>query len=200
MFHSSCAPRVEVPEKILDEIAKLFAELIFADCEQTVARWSRVAASAPGDTDPPRCLANVASCEGRRVFTVTRADWKRLRTHEGTVVEMDLERTPTGGVAEWSSRIACLAAECSVGTERIEVWRYKENDQPTLKSIERYLILDNLLRRLNLPMFAERTGTEDTPKLRKHLREHVFIVKERPDKGRWEPKTRSVERLMFLSV
>jgi len=30
-------------------------------------------------------------------------------------------------------------------------------------------------------MFAERASAQDSPKLRNHLREHVFIVKERPD-------------------
>jgi hypothetical protein len=35
---------------------------------------------------------------------------------------MDLERAPAGGVAEASSRIACLAAECPVERERIQVW------------------------------------------------------------------------------
>lgn len=113
---------------------------------------------------------------------------------------MDLERTQTGGVAESACRIACLAAECSIDTERIEVWRYKENDQPTLKTIQRYLIFGNLPQRLNLPMFAKRTGTGDSPELRKHVRDHVFIVKERPDNGRWAPKLRSIERLVLLGV
>ena len=119
IFHSSCAPRVEVPEKIQDEIAKLFAELIFADYEQTVVRWSRVRPAELGSRHQARCRAHVSSCEGRRVFTIARAEWKALKAHEGKVVEMDLERTQTGGVAEWTSRIACLAAECSVGTERM---------------------------------------------------------------------------------
>ena len=64
----------------------------------------------------------------------------------------------------------------------------------------KYLVLQNLARRLNVPLFAERSSTQDSPKLRKHLREHVFIVKERPDKGRWEPKARALERLVFLGA
>lgn len=199
-FHSSCAPRVEVPERIQDEIAKLFAELVFADYRQTVARWSRVRPAELGDTDPPRWRTHVASFEGRRVFTVARADWKRLGIHEGKVVEMDVERAEAGDRSEAAARVACLAAACPVQSERIEVWRYKENDQPALKTIQRYLVFGNLPRRLNLPMFAQRIGSEDSPELRKHLREHVFIVKERPDKGRWEPKLRSIERVVFLGV
>jgi len=53
---------------------------------------------------------------------------------------------------------------------------------------------------VNVPMFAERASTQDSPKLRKHLREHVFIVKARPDKGRWEAKARALERIVFLST
>jgi hypothetical protein len=199
VFHSLCAPRVEVLERIQDEIAKLFTHLIFADWEQTVARWSRVRPSELGNSDPLRCRAHVASCEGRRVFTVARAEWKRLRTHEGQVLEMEVERAQAGGMAEAASRIGCLAAKCPVESERIEVWRYKEDDRPTLRTIQRYLVFDNLPRRPNLPMFAERTGTEDSPELRKHLRDHVFIVKEHPDKAHWEPKSR-FERLVFLGV
>lgn len=65
VFHSPCAPRVQVPERIQDGIAKLFAHLIFADWKQTVARWSRVRPSELGNSNPPRCRAHVASCEGR---------------------------------------------------------------------------------------------------------------------------------------
>lgn len=49
-------------------------------------------------------------------------------------------------------------------------------------------------------MFAERASIQDSPNLRKHLREHVFIVKERPDKGRWEPKAWALERIVFMST
>jgi hypothetical protein len=112
---------------------------------------------------------------------------------------MDLERAPAGGAPESGVRIACLAAESSIQTDRIEVWRCKGNDQPTLRTVQRYLVFGNLPRRLNVPMFAERVGTEDSSGLRKHLGDHVFIVKERPDKGRWVPKARALERLVFLS-
>jgi hypothetical protein len=58
--------------------------------------------------------------------------------------------------------------------------------------------VDSLTRRVNLSRFAERASTEDSPKLRKHLREHVFIVKARPDKARWQAKARSLERIVFM--
>jgi hypothetical protein len=74
---------------------------------------------------------------------------------------------------------------------RIEIWRYNPKDQPTPYNVQEYLVLENLTRRVNLPMFAERASTKDSPKLGKHLREHVFIVKERRDSGRWEPKART---------
>jgi hypothetical protein len=97
--------------------------------------------------------------------------------------------------------IAALAAECPVDSTRIEVWRYNEKGRPTLTNIQPYLVLGNLTpRRLNLPMFAGRVKTHDSPKLRRHLREHVFIVKARPDKGRWEPKAQARERLIFLHL
>ena len=150
--------------------------------------------------DPPRCQAHVASVEGRRVFTMTRTEWERLRAHEGKLVETDVERAPAVGVEESASVIAALAAECPVHAGRIEVWRYNTKDQPTPCNVHEYLVLENLTRRVNVPMFAERASTRDSPKLRKHLREHIFIVKERPDKGRWEAKARALERIVFLSA
>jgi hypothetical protein len=59
-------------------------------------------------------------------------------------------------------------------------------------------VLEDLTRQLNIPMFAERAATQDSEKLRKHLREHVFIAKARPDKARWQPKARSLERIVFM--
>ena len=129
---------------------------------------------------------------------MSRSDWERLRAHEGKLVEIDVERVPAGGVEAAASAIACLAAEYPVHTERIEVWRYNPKDGPTPDSVDDYLVLENLARRVNVPMFAGRVLMQDSPKLRKHLREHVFIVKQQPDKGRLEPKTRVLERLVFL--
>ena len=49
-------------------------------------------------------------------------------------------------------------------------------------------------------MFAERAATQDSPKLQKQLREHVFIVKAQPDKARWQMKARAPERIVFKIV
>jgi len=131
---------------------------------------------------------------------MTRPEWERLRAQEGKLVEVDLERAPAGDVGEAASAIASLAAEHAVHTERIEVWRYHPTEPPTASDVQVYLVLENLTRHLNVPMFAERASTDDSPKLRKHLREHVFIVKDRPDKGRWEPKARALERIVFMPL
>jgi hypothetical protein len=117
------------------------------------------------------------------------------------LIEIDLERTATGGLSRSASMIAALAAECSHDAGHIEIWRYNEKEHPTFNSVERYVVLENLTpRRLNLPMFAERANTHDSPKLRKYLRGHVFVVKERMDKSRWEPKEFARERLVFLNA
>jgi hypothetical protein len=132
---------------------------------------------------------------------MTRPEWERLRAHEGKLVEIEFERVPSGSLEESASVIAGLAAECSVHVERIEVWRYNAKDRPApFCNVHEYLVLQNLARQLNVPMFAERASTRDSPKLRKHLREHVFIVKDRADKGRWEPKARALEQIVFLST
>jgi hypothetical protein len=128
---------------------------------------------------------------------MTRTDWERLGAHEGKPVEIDVERVPPGGVEAAASAIACLAADYPVHTERIEVCRYNPKYGPTPDSVEDYLVLENLARSVDVRMFAERASMHDSPRLREHLREHVFIVKQQPDKGRWEPKAR-VERLVFL--
>ena len=90
---------------------------------------------------------------------------------------------------------------CSVHAERIEVWRYDAKNQPTpYCNVHEYLVLQSLARQLNVPMFAERASTQDSKELRKYLREHVFIVKERQDQGRWQPKAHALERIVFLST
>lgn len=84
---------------------------------------------------------------------------ERMRAHEEKLVEIDLERAPAGGVGESASVIACLAAEQFVHTERIEVWRYNAKDQPTPYNVQRYLVLENFTRRVNLPMNGRRPRT-----------------------------------------
>ena len=152
------------------------------------------------DLDPPRCQAGVASIDGRRVFTMTRAEWARLRGHEGKLVAIELERVPPGSVAESASVIACLAAECPIQAARIEVWRHREKASPSPTNVQEYLVLEDLTRQLNVPMFAEQAATQDSPKLRKHLREQVFIVKAQPDKARWQMKARALERIVFRTA
>lgn len=199
-FHSWCAPRVKLSEKLEEEISKLLAEALVAHYRKTVERWAKVRQSPAGNGPPARCHAQVASVGGRRAFTLARPEWERFRSHEGQLIEIELERTPAGGVAASSAALASLAAECSVHTERIEVWRYTERERPGPHNVQDYLVLEDFTRRINLTKFAERVSTQDTPSLRKHLREHVFIVKERPDKGRWEAKARTLERVVFLST
>jgi hypothetical protein len=197
-FHPWCAPRVELPAKLQEEIAKILAEALVADYQNRLKRWAKVQQVVNTGFEIPRWRVHVGSAEGRRAFTMTRLDWERLRAHEGKLVEIDVERVPAGGVEAAASAIACLAAEYPVHTERIEVWRYNPKDTPTPESVEDYLVLENLVRRVTVPMFAERVSIQDSPKLRKHLQEHVFIVKQQPDKGRVEPKARVLERLVFL--
>lgn len=131
---------------------------------------------------------------------MTRAERERLRAHEGKLVQLEFERTPSGSLEAAVSAIASLAAECSVHTGRIEVWRHHPTDPPTPSNVQDYLVLEDLARRVNVPAFAERASSEDSPKLRKHLREHVFVVKEQPNRSRWEPKARGLERVVFLSM
>jgi len=199
-FHSWCAPGLKLSEKKQKEIAKLLADLLIAEYRKTSERWARIPDLAGIHGDAPRCRAQVTSVEGRRVFMMTRPEWERFRAHEGKLVEIDLERSPAGSLGEAASAIASLTAEYSVHTERIEVWRYHMKNPATPENVHDYLILENLSRHVNVPMFAERASTQDSPKLRKHLREHVFIVKARPDKGRWEAKARALERIVFLST
>ncbi len=80
------------------------------------------------------------------------------------------------------------------------MWRNTERDRPGPHNVQGYLVFENLTRRINLTKFAERASTQDTPGLRKHLRAHVFIVKGRADKGRWQPKARALEQVVFLTT
>ena len=131
---------------------------------------------------------------------MTPAEWRGLRAHEGKLVEIALERTPAGSPEEGASAIASLAAECPVAAERLEVWRHHATSPPTQLNVQEYLVLENLTRCVNVAAFAERASTVDSAKLRKHLRDHVFLVKKEPDKGRWEAKPHMLERIVFLSM
>jgi hypothetical protein len=200
-FHSWCAPKVELPEKLQEAIVEILAKGMVAAYEKALGRWAKVMQSLKPGGSSPKCQAYVSSAEGRRIFTMTRPEWERLKTHEGKLIEIDLERASSGSLEESASVIAGLAAECSVHVERIEVWGYNVKAQPIpYSNVHEYLVLQNLARQLNVPMFAERASTGDAKELRRHLRDHVFIVKEQPDKGRWEPKSRALERIVFLST
>jgi hypothetical protein len=198
VFHPWCAPSVELPTKLREEIVEILAEALVADYQDRLKRWTKVRPVIDSDIESPRWRVHVGSAEGRRAFTMTRIEWQRLRAHEGKLVEVDVERVPVSGVEAAASAIACVAAEYPVQTERIEVWRYDPKDEPTPDSVEDYVVLENLAQRVNVSMFAERASMADSTKLRTHLREHVFIVRKQPDKGRWEPKARVLERLVFL--
>lgn len=174
--------------------------MLIADYRKKSERWAKVRESIRSKPEPPRCQAQVASVGGRRVFTLAVAEWERLSANEGRLVEIDLEQVPAGSLAESASVIASLAAERSIPTKRIEVWRYREEDPPTSDRVQEYLVLQSFARGINLPKFAERASTQDLPALRKHLRAHVFLVKELADKGRWQPKARTRERIVFVSV
>jgi hypothetical protein len=135
-----------------------------------------------------------------RVFTIGRAEWNVLRRHEGKVVEIDLHRPRRGSVEEAASAIAGLAANRLLRCERIEVWPYRADHRPAPHNVHDYLIIDDLTpRRVNLSKFAARAGSKDSPRLRKFLREHVFIVKQRPDRERREPKEQATERVIFMT-
>jgi hypothetical protein len=161
-FHSWCAPRAKLPEKLQEEFAEVLAKCLVADLEKTILRWAKVWHSLPHGVDPLRCRAHVANAEGWRLFVMTRSEWERLRGVEGKVIEIELARLPGGGVQESSAGIARLAGECSVERARIEVWPYKANERPRIDHIHRYVVFENLGRRVNLPKFAERVSTSDT--------------------------------------
>jgi hypothetical protein len=197
-FHRWCAPQAKLSEKMQEKIGKLLAEAVMASYERTIARWVRVKPLELASGEPARFNVEVASIHARRVFTLGRAEWQRLRTHEGRLIELEIERTPAEGVAASAAAIARLAGECSVETESIEVWRYREDTRPRLSDLHTYAVLENLPRRVKLPLFAQRTSVQDSPALRKYLREQVFLVRDQPDSGRWEPKTRILERIVFL--
>lgn len=198
-FHSWCAPKAKLPEKLQEEISNILAKCLVAHYRKMEERWVQVRLPPPGEDPAARCRAHVAGTNGRRVFTMARAGWERFRSHEGQLVEIELERVPAGGLAEPASAIAALAARCHVQTERIEVWRYTEQERPGPHNVHDYLVLENFTQKIHLPKFAERVSIPDTPNLRKHLRDHIFLVRARPDKGRWEPKARALERVVFLT-
>jgi hypothetical protein len=199
-FHPWCAPRIELAEAVREEIAELLAHALIAEYQRNAERWARVAQPVAVEPDCPRCQVYIASADGRRIFTMKRAEWAVFRGHEGKIVEIDLHRTRPGGVEQVASVIAGLAAERLVHSERIEVWPYRANHRPEPHSVQDYVIIDDLAPRgVNLPKFAARAGSEDSPRLRKFLREHIFIVKERPDRERREPKERATERIIFMA-
>ena len=111
-FHSDCAPAPKLSKEKQDEIAKLLARMLIAGYREKAERWTKVRESSRGEAEPPRYQGLVARAGGRRVFTLTLAEWERLNASEGRPVEIALERVPAGSLAEAASVIASLAAEC----------------------------------------------------------------------------------------
>ena len=149
-FHPSCAPRSKLPETVHEGLAKLLADAIVDAHRKTLERWASLPDLAGVGRDGPRCRGLVASIDGRRVFTLSRPEWERLRAHERQLVEIDLERPPARGVEEAASAIASLAAEYSIHTERLEVWRYHATDPPTPSNVQDYLVLDHQIGRAHV--------------------------------------------------
>src|SRR5712692_9606431 len=81
-FHPWCAPGIKLSEKVQEEVASLLADAFVADYRKRVERWARIPDVAGSARDAPRCRAHVASVEARRVFTMTRPEWERLRAQE----------------------------------------------------------------------------------------------------------------------
>ena len=69
----------------------------------------------------------------------------------GTASTLSTRSAPSSENA--TARLNCggFAAEYPVHTERIEVWRYNPKDGPTPDSVEDYLVIENLARRVNVP-------------------------------------------------
>jgi hypothetical protein len=198
-FHRWCAPRVEMAEELKQKLVKILAEALVADFKERSTRWATGWQPSDAQGDPPRYQTHVTA-RGRRVFTMSRLEWRRFRADEGKLVEVDLDRTAAGSVGEAAATIASLAADCSVGGERIEVWRYHPTEPPTALNVQEYVVLDSLARRINVATFAECASTDDSLELRKYLDRHVFLVKARADKSRWQPKARKCERIVFLHL
>jgi hypothetical protein len=88
---------------------------------------------------------------GRRVFMMTRTEWARLKAREGELVELEFQRTPAGSFGKAALATASLAAECSVETERIELWQHHPTEPPTPSDVLGYLVLENLTRSVSVP-------------------------------------------------
>jgi hypothetical protein len=182
-FNFACAPRVKLPEELENEIGEILARAVGEDYHKTAVRWAKVRTIAGGDHDPSRFRASVVSIGDRRVFTFARVDLNEFWSHEGRLVEIGLERT-AAGMPEAASAIAGLASECLGQAARIEIWRYNEQHPPTPYTVNRYLTLEDLARRLNLQMFAERASTRDSPTLRKYLRDQ-FVLRSHSSRTLW---------------
>lgn len=200
VFHCSCAPRLPFPEAAQEGIMNLLADILAKDYERTVERWSRIRESAINEGDITRCRALVANAEGRRVFTMSRDEWERFKAQERRVVAIDIERTSGATVEQAAAVIAGLAAQ-HVQPMRIEVWPYNATVDPTPSEIQDYFVVEGLTpRQIDMPKFAERVSTKDTPGLRKYLRDHVFVVSMQRDEGRRQAKARAIERVVFITV
>lgn len=201
VFHRSCAPEARLSKKTQGEVADLLAKILVDQYQKTIKRWAGVLATVSSETTPPLYRTHVASAEGRRVFMMRRADWNEFQAYERRLVEIAIDRTPAGGLEAVAAAIAALAAECSLHRQRFEVWPYHAARDPRPSEVQHYLVLDDLSpRRLDLPKFAERASSHDSPPLRNYLRDHVFLVSTDREHGRREAKARALERIVFMVV
>lgn len=156
-----------------------------------------VAVTEVADAQAPRFEAYLGRFLGQPMFVMRRRDWESLQIHEGRLVEIDVRRTPMGGVVANAPVIGTVAERVAPTRVQVAIYRVDEQDKPRLINVDTYLVYERFPDQWDYRRIVNAASTEYNENLRAYLREHVFIVKEKPGEDHWLEELPATVKAVF---
>jgi hypothetical protein len=127
-------------------------------------------------TDVPRLRFIWEWIERKSVGMMPREDWNAVVGRFGQPVEIDISRTPVGGVAQASSVVASVAHRFGPSTCEVAIFRFDAKDDPTPINQDKFKVWTNLAMHPQLPNMMRAASISDDTNLRQCLADHVFFM------------------------
>ena len=121
----------------------------------------------------PRFRAYLDRTKGALVLE--RSEWERLLGHEEELVEIDLSATPMGAILTAVDVVATFA-ERTEGDSIITIVRKDPADHPTELNLDKYQVLEDLARHLDVGEAVKHASTDADPPFLEFMHDYVFIV------------------------
>lgn len=133
----------------------------------------------------PRVLAYLERVEKRSVFTMPRSDWLSFGAASGSPVQIDVEQTPMGTVAQSASVMGAFAVKLSASAGQIHIYRWDHKDAPSPVNLDKYFVYEDLAAHNDYSKIVQAAPVNDNEELQTFLRNHVILVKEGKGRDHW---------------